>query len=276
MSRYNRVLPILVPAGTGPSTRDDSFPLATPGPRLGHGRMRVATLRRPPATGMRQLPLDLHRRPAPTLANFVTGDNAEVVALAHRLAAGDRQTRFVYLWGPAGAGRSHLLQALAPWGRSARAGDMPATVADGELLLVDDCQQLDAARQQALFGLYNQIQAGVAATLVVAGDAPPLAMRLREDLRTRLGWGLVLQMRLLDDHHKAAALEQHARSRGVALGRDLVPYLLAHHDRDIRSLIALFDALDRYGYERKRPLSLHLLREFEADAIALPGDPGAA
>lgn len=227
-------------------------------------------------TLMRQLPLDLHRRPAPTLGNFVAGDNAEIVALAHRLAEGDRRTRFVYLWGPAGAGRSHLLQALAPWGRSACAtGEVPATAADGDLLLVDDCQRLDAAGQQALFGLYNQIQAGVAATLVVTGDAPPLAMRLREDLRTRLGWGLVLQMRLLDDHHKAAALERHARSRGVALGRDLIPYLLAHHDRDIRSLIALFDALDRYGYERKRPLNLPLLREFEADAAALPGDPGA-
>lgn len=223
---------------------------------------------------MRQLPLDLHQRPAPTLANFVTGDNAEVVALAHRLARGDRQTRFVYLWGPAGAGRSHLLQALAPWGRSVSPGtDMPATVADGDLLLVDDCQQLDAARQQALFGLYNQVQAGVAATLVVTGDAPPLAMPLREDLRTRLGWGLVLQMRLLDDHHKAAALEQHAASRGVAFGRDLIPYLLAHHDRDIRSLTALFDALDRYGFERKRQLSLHLLREFEADSPPVPGGP---
>ena len=225
---------------------------------------------------MRQLPLDLHRRPAPTLGNFITGGNAEVVALAHRLAKGDRRTRFVYLWGPAGAGRSHLLRALAPWSCGASPdGDMPATVADGDLLLVDDCQRLDAAGQQALFGLYNQVQAGIAATLVVAGDAPPLAMRLREDLRTRLGWGLVLQMRLLDDHHKAAALEQHARSRGVALGRDLVPYLLAHHDRDIRSLIALFDALDRYGFERKRQLSLHLLREFEADSPATPGEPAA-
>ena len=225
---------------------------------------------------MRQLPLDLHQRLAPSLSNFVTGDNAEVVALAHLLARGDRRTRFVYLWGPAGAGRSHLLQALAPWGCLVPPdGEMPATVADGELLLVDDCQRLDAAGQQALFGLYNQIQAGIAATLVVTGDAPPLAMRLREDLRTRLGWGLVLQMRLLDDHHKAAALEQHAASRGVALGRDLVPYLLAHHDRDIRSLIALFDALDRYGFERKRQLSLHLLREFEADSPPLPGGPAA-
>lgn len=224
---------------------------------------------------MRQLPLDLHRRPAPTLENFVTGDNAEVVALAHRLARGDRQTRFVYLWGPPGAGRSHLLQALAPCGRLVAPGSaVPATVADGDLVLVDDCQVLDADGQQALFGLYNQVQAGVAATLVVSGDAPPMAMQLREDLRTRLGWGLVLQLRLLDDYHKAAALERHARSRGVALGRDLVPYLLARYDRDIRSLIALFDALDRYGFERKRPLSRQLLREFEAEAALAPGNRG--
>lgn len=214
---------------------------------------------------MKQLPLELHELPPPSLANFVVGANEEAVALARRLAAGDRQTRFVYLWGAAGAGRSHLVQALAPHGRvgSPLAG-VPAAASNGELVLVDDCHRLDAGQQQRLFGLYNQINAGVAATLLVTGNAPPLALALREDLRTRLGWGLVLHLHLLDDEHKAAALEQHARSRGLVLGRDLIPWLLAHRERDIRSLIRIFDALDRYGYERKRPLNLHLLREFEA------------
>lgn len=223
---------------------------------------------------MRQLPLDLFRTPAPTLENFVTGDNAEAVVLARRLRDGDRSVRFVYLWGPPGSGRSHLLQALGRWGSvgSPTLG-VPSATHDDALLMVDDCERLDADQQQALFGLYNQIQAGVAATLVVAGDAAPLAMRLREDLRTRLGWGLVLQLRLLDDAHKAAAIERHARGRGVALGRDLVPWLLAHRDRDIRSLIALLDALDRYAYERKRPLNLRLLREFEAETVTPGGSP---
>lgn len=216
---------------------------------------------------MKQLALDLHQPPAPSLENFVTGDNAEAVALARRLAAGSRAVRFVYLWGSAGSGRSHLLRALA--GADGPAGPgcpPPAQATDGELILVDDCEQLDAAGQQALFGLYNQIQAGTAATLVVAGCAAPLAMALREDLRTRLGWGLVLKLHPLDDRHKAAALARHARSRGVVLGAGLVPYLLTHYDRDIRSLVALLDALDRHGYERRRPLTLHLLRELEQAA----------
>ena len=231
---------------------------------------------------MRQLPLALHQVEPPSLENFVAGRNAECVALLGRLRAGVREPRFIYLWGPAGAGRSHLLAALAPPGHlvraSAGAADTPGAEPDaaeaiaalsgaaaGDLYLIDDCDALDARGQQALFTLYNRVQASQApVTLVTTGLQPPLFTEVREDLRSRLGWGLVLRLQLLSDEDKALALATHASRRGVELGADIVPWLLNHQNRDIRHLIALLDAFDRHAFEQRRALTLPLLREFMA------------
>ena len=242
---------------------------------------------------MRQLPLALHQVEPPSLENFVAGRNTECVALLSRLRAGVREPRFIYLWGPAGAGRSHLLAALAPPGHLVRAGATAAATigaepaaaaaiaalagdAAGELYLIDDCDALDAPGQQALFTLYNRVQASQApVTLVTTGLQPPLFTEVREDLRSRLGWGLVLRLQLLSDEDKARALTTHASRRGVELAADIVPWLLNHQNRDIRHLIALLDAFDRHAFEQKRALTLPLLREFLALAQT-PDDVAAA
>lgn len=220
---------------------------------------------------MRQLPLPLHRVEPPSLENFVTGANAECVALLRRLRAGTREPRFIYLWGPRGSGRTHLLASLVPPGQRVHGVGAAALLAGfpgdkpGALYLVDDCEALDAAGQQALFALYNRIQAtGAGVTLVTTGSQPPLFTTIREDLRSRLGWGLVFRLLLLSDEDKASALAMHAARRGVVLAPDVIPWLLTHQDRDIRHQIALLDALDRYAYEHQRALTLPLLREYAA------------
>lgn len=235
---------------------------------------------------MRQLPLALHQVEPPSLENFVAGRNTECVALLTSLRAGVREPRFIYLWGPAGAGRSHLLAALVPPGHLVRASAawaessgaepsaaeaiaaLPGDIA-GELYLIDDCDALDAPGQQALFALYNRVQASQApVTLVTTGLQPPLFTEVREDLRSRFGWGLVFRLQLLSDEDKARALATHANRRGVELAADIVPWLLNHQNRDIRHLIALLDAFDRHAFEQKRALTLPLLRDFMALAQA--------
>lgn len=213
----------------------------------------------------RQLTLDLLQAAEPTLDNFFAGRNAECVTLLREIAAGKRIHRFVHLWGPDGCGRSHLLRGVALNGRLLG----PATPLDGfaytpgcALYAVDDVDRLDAARQQALFHLYNQVRAEPPCALVSAASAPPMALALREDLRTRLGWGLVFELRLLSDDEKADALRRAADARGVAVASDVVPWMLTHRSRDIRALIEQFEALDRYAFERKRPITLPLVREW--------------
>ena len=220
---------------------------------------------------MAQLALDLLVSPPPSLDNYVAGRNDECLQCLRSIAAGARQQRFVYLWGASGSGRTHLLAALAGAGnRLSPASDLTSFAFDPSCALyaADDVHLMDGERHQALFHLFNQVRASPDAALVSSGPQPPLALALREDLRSRLGWGLVFELQLLDDEDKASALRALAAQRGVALSPDVLPWLLTHRSRDIRMLLAEFDAIDRYALECKRPITLALVRDWIAQQSA--------
>lgn len=211
-----------------------------------------------------QLALDLVQPLTPRLDNFVPGRNAEALAALRALAAG-QGAQFVYLWGEPGCGRSHLLAALAAEGGGlGRAGEVPEFAAEVRLYLVDDVDALDEAGQARFFRLVNEIRGAPGARLASAGSAPPARMALREDVRTRLAWGLVYQLHVLSDVEKAQALLAHAGSRGIVLTPEVRAWMLAHLPRDMRTQVAVLDALDAYALARKRPITLPLLREWLA------------
>ena len=215
-------------------------------------------------TAPRQLTLDLIRPLTPSLDNFVVGRNAEAVAVLRDVAAG-RGESFVYLWGEPGSGRSHLLAALAaarPAAIATASVAVPGFGAEKGLYLVDDVDARDAEAQQRLFVLMNEVRAHPGAGLVTTGRAPPAHLGLRDDVRTRLAWGLVYQVQALTDEEKARALDQHARSRGHALPHDVIAYLLTHMPRDMRTLVAVLDALDGYALATKRAITVPLVREW--------------
>jgi DnaA family protein len=111
-----------------------------------------------------------------------------------------------------------------------------------------------------LFNLYNQMRDS-GGMLLVSGKASPLHLKLRDDLRTRLGWGLVYQVHGLSDEEKALALAQHAQTRGFALPPEVTQYLLRHGRRDLPSLLAVLDALDMHSLRLHRSPSVPLLKE---------------
>jgi len=225
----------------------------------------------------RQLLLDVLPAPAPTLQNFIAGPNGEALSAARSLTPG----RALYLWGAAGCGRSHLLRALAtPPGAVYIDINQPATVlrqlanADSAtamppVIAVDDVHDMDEARQAGLFALYNRWRECAATSrafaLAVAGDRAPLSMPLREDLRTRLGWDLVLRLEPLSDADKLAALAAQATERGLQLAPEVIQWMLTHCERNIRKLAVLLDALDRYSLATGRPITIPLLRTMLAD-----------
>lgn len=206
----------------------------------------------------RQLTLDLVKPPQPSLDNFVVGRNAELVAVLRAVAAGSGE-HFVYLWGETGAGRSHLLQALGLPPSSDRVQFFDA---QKPLYLVDDVDGCSEFQQQRLFVLLNEIRAAGTASFVGAGNAAPMQLPLREDVRTRLAWGLVYQIHALSDDEKAQALSAHAASRGLALPADVIDYLLTHMPRDMRTLVAVVDALDTYALSVKKQLTVSLVRQW--------------
>ena len=212
---------------------------------------------------MQQLLLQLAPPPAPTLDNFVAGRNAAALQALRDIAAGSGNERFVYLWGEPGSGRTHLLRGLAQAARARKAlyldGIAENAIADDSVIAIDEVQRLGADDQIRLFDLYNRARAAGGA-LVASGDAAPAQLALRADLRSRLAWGLAFQLHPLSDAEKAAALRAHARERALALPEEVIAYLLLHAQRDMASLIAILDALDRHSLEQKRPITLHLVR----------------
>lgn len=246
------------------------------------GRSRIVPARPLPVT---QLVLDLGPPPPPTLDNFVAGDNGEALAAARALLDPARAAslRFLYLWGPASSGRSHLLRALAGAGAGGRARLLGPASPETDfgfdptvgLWLIDDCDRLDPVRQAATFHLFNAVQAEAGVRLASAGAQPPARLALMPELATRLGWGLVLQLRRLSDADTAQALERTLLERGVAASADLVPWLMTHAPRDLGRLRALLDALDAYALARKRAITVPLLREFAQAGLPL-GSPGGA
>ena len=213
---------------------------------------------------MRQLLLQLAPPPEPTLDNYVPGRNGAALQALRHIAAGARAEHFVYLWGEPGSGRSHLLRGLARAAVGRKAvyfdGALGGGAAEYCLIAIDEVQSLSAQDQVELFDLYNRARAGGGA-LVAGGDAAPARLALREDLRSRLAWGLAFQLHPLSDEEKAAALREHASARALALGDEVIAYLLKHARRDMASLIGILDALDRYSLEHKRALTLPLVRE---------------
>lgn len=231
---------------------------------------------------MKQLVLDIRPDAPPTLDNFVAGANAELVETLSLIAPAtqtpaDLPTRHVYLWGPPGSGRSHLLRAAATLAgdsgrpvhllRAAEVVDgLPETA--GALLAIDDVDHLAPTAQIALFNAFNRAR-GNAQSLLLAGPAAPLGLDLREDLRTRIGQALIFEVQPLDDASRAAILATLAERRGLRLADDVVDFLLRHGRRELSSLLAVLDALDVASLERKRPITLPLLREMMQQGLAI-------
>lgn len=213
---------------------------------------------------MTQLLLGIAPQWVPTLDNFVIGRNLELhAALRHALASsgGDRG---IYLWGEADSGKSHLLQSIVQ-----RASELGQTAhyACGEVpdialvVAVDDVERLDDAAQIDLFALYNRLRES-GGMLLVSGTVAPAHLKLRDDLRTRLGWGLVYQIHALNDEEKTQALHRHAQARGFELPVEVTSYLLRHGRRDMPYLLNILDELDEHCLRlKKRAASVPLLKE---------------
>lgn len=225
-----------------------------------------------------QLTLDIRPEQNPTLDNYIVGANAELVARLRALAQ-PRTFDAVYLWGPPGCGRTHLLSATQTAanevsrrvvriaGEEAGA-DLPCP--PGGLLIVDDIDRLDDPAQIALFRTFNSARlAGLA--LLLAGAAPPLELKVREDLRTRIGSAIVYEVKPLSDEDKAATLHSQASQRGLRMEDEVIGYMLRHTARDLPSLMAVLDALDHASLERKRPVTVPLLKEMLHNFNQKPG-----
>ncbi len=241
----------------------------------------------------RQIALDLGQTPKPTLENFIATGNENLISVLKDVqncwqqAPKDQvalrtDAKMIHLWGASGSGRTHLLSALQlqatelginayllnhdssmdEW--RACADDLIENNQAPGLLCVDDIDHLSEFAQGALFRLHNLIRETSHQHLITASLAPSSNLQIREDLKTRLVWGLVFQMHALSDSEKLQALHQAAAQRGLQISNEVAPWLLKHFHRDMPSLMSLLEALDNYSLETKRAITLPLLKEMLA------------
>ena len=217
-----------------------------------------------------QLPLGVGLPDSAVFATYQAGPNAEAVAAV----AGTEPV--VYLYGPRGVGKSHLLQAAcaAATGAGLRAALLPLAahasfdpaVVDGwddfALVCVDDVGAVagNPAWERALFGLYNAVHARGGRWLASGDDVPAALGFGLPDLASRLAAGPVFRLHELDDDGRAAALMLRAQRRGFELPDDVARYLLKRAPRDMASLVGVLDALDRATLAQQRKVTIPLLK----------------
>ena len=221
------------------------------------------------STPMKQLPLDIGFTRGPSLATFLAGPNE--AAWKHlQLWAGNptRSPVPTYLWGAPGSGKTHLLKAVQENLREqgATCGWLDPTLAEPPafderwaVVLMDDVQQYNAVQQHAAFSWFVQAQA-LQRGVLAAGLAPPTHLQLREDLRTRLGWGHVFALHVLSEPERRAVLRQAADARGVFLSDEVMDFILHRFSRDLGSLLQLLEHLDVYALQTQRAITIPLIK----------------
>jgi DnaA family protein len=222
-----------------------------------------------------QLSLEVQLRDDATLENYMAPPAVQplVGALAQQLEpAGESM---IFLYGPAGCGKSHLLQAgchlagnralylpLADLGHYA-----PEDVLQGvealDLVCLDDlhCVVGDQRWELALFNLYNRAQQDNC-KLLLAADAAPRALAVElADLRSRLSWGIVYQLAQADDEGKAEILRYRASRRGLLLPAEVARYIVNRAPRAMQPLLDLLDVLDKTSLAQQRALSIPFVKQ---------------
>ena len=232
-----------------------------------------------------QLALSIGLRDDCRFDNYFAADNREAVTALQRHAAGHvgvGSDAITYLWGSAGTGKTHLLQAtchqaaLMGNGRGVAVVYLPLMQADQfdpamlegmehlALICIDDIQAI-AARplwETALFHLYNRIHSS-GAHCIIAGNSSPHGLGLRmPDLVSRLCWGQVLHLDALDDNAVIATLQLRAHHRGLDLPEEVARFLWRRHPRDMASLCALLERLDRDSLAAQRKLTIPFVKAF--------------
>ncbi len=218
---------------------------------------------------MQQIALDIGLTPSASLDNFLAGPNeAALMHLKLWTSNAMRSPVPTYLWGDTASGKSHLLKAVreALRAQGAQVGWIDSAVHEPaefnpawSAVLLDDVHLYTAVQQHAAFNWFINAQTEQRWVLG-AGALPPADLQLRDDLRTRLGWGHVFALHVLSEAERRAVLRREADARGVFLGDDVMDYMLSRFSRDLGSLMHLLQQLDGYALSTKRAITIPLVK----------------
>jgi DnaA family protein len=226
----------------------------------------------------KQLPLVFQLNEFATFANYVVERNPEVVNILRNLATGDRQWFVVYIWGGAGSGKSHLLQAVCQLAAERELTPAYLPLAEVvstsprvmenleslDLVCIDDIDVIAGNKlwEEALFDLFNRMRAANK-PMVICGSKNISELNLKlPDLSSRMAWGLVYRLYPLSDDSKIDLLKERAARRGFELSTAVAQYLLRNFPRDLTTLVNLLETLDYASLAEQRRITIAFVREW--------------
>lgn len=217
---------------------------------------------------IQQLSLNITLRDDATFANFCPGQNQVLLNLLQ-----NTNEKFIYLYGNAACGLTHLLQAACHQANTCLylplksfADFSPAILIDiatVDLLAIDDIEAIAGQSdwEEAIFHAYNALQIANK-RFIIASHHPVNQLNLRlADLKSRLQAMLVLPVLQLNDAEKISALQQRAQLRGLTLNDEVATYILHHYSRDMATLIALLSELDKASLQAQRRLTIPFVKQ---------------
>jgi len=213
-----------------------------------------------------------------TFDSFVVCDgNAGALQYARRIADPDNPENLLYIHGPAGSGKTHLLKAIAQniGGNSKLAAPYhscrnPFTAEElldrftrADALIVDDLHLIpdDKSLRSALWQIFNDYHSSGRKIALAGMYAPRELPYLDDHLVSRLLWGLVTRVDVSDDHSRQMILKKIAADRQILIPDDVVDFILMTTSREVDDLISTFESLFRLSMTSKRRITLALARE---------------
>jgi len=182
----------------------------------------------------------------------------------------------IFLAGPQGSGKTHLLRAAVSHalalGRSAvyvplaRMAPMLPDMLEGferhDVICLDDMQAVagSAEAEEAMFHFYNRAkQTGARLAFSASGMPASLSIRL-PDLVSRLEQSVRFTLEVLDEDGKRQVLLRRARQRGLELDDTALDYLFTRVSRDLHALSQILDRLDHASLAAQRRLTVPFIK----------------
>lgn len=124
---------------------------------------------------------------------------------------------------------------------------------------MDDVHLYTAEQQHWAFNWFVNAQTHQRPVLA-AGELAPVDLKLRDDLRTRLGWGHIFGLQVLSEPERRSVLRQAADARGLFLGDEVMDFMLKRFSRDLGSLMELLELMDGYALQTQRAITIPMIK----------------
>ena len=208
--------------------------------------------------------------------SFFQGENKDLLYFLNTMIK-TRSNNSIYIWGPQGTGKTHLLQAACKQANEMdwhvtyipleQYRDFSIDILDGlgklDLVCIDDLELIidNIEWQQRVTLLFNEIRDNKNSIIISSKISPNNIKIDLDDLKSRLVWGHVFKIKAADDELKIKILKKEANERSFNLNDDVVEFLIRRSNRDLTSLIEILDEIDRSSLAAKRKITVPFVKE---------------